>query len=300
MIIVKTSWTFVSSSTPYSRCHCSKHCIQHCCWLLTVGVGRWSHWLLLCLCQRVTIRRTAVGAVAATTVKTLPGVAAAVGLADIEKWHWNLCAMNQFHHQNNYLTMPHPNSSIKYNQLYCSSDKYIHPSFSEDVFMPACCSCQRKGGSPLLSDNAVRAADCCSHNSSPLLCPPQHGFISPHLKWELSLVIITLFCIPRQDSAQFVWSWSQLRCQQDFTESHSARLIKQISGLVSKDPPIGYVPISYLTTVFNPHLVQLSTFNKKKAQLGKPSIKKTIFLLTFVNKAGGGSGASFVNKKNHS
>ena len=166
-------------------------------------------------------RTIAVGAVAATTTETLPGVAAAVGLADIEKWHWNLCAMNQFHHQNNYLTMPHPNSSIKYNQLYCSSDKYIHPSFSEDVFMPACCSCQRKGGSPLLSDNAVRAADCCSHNSSPLLCPPQHGFISPHLKWELSLVIITLFCIPRQDSAEFVWSWSQLRCQQDFTEFHS-------------------------------------------------------------------------------
>ena len=119
-------------------------------------------------------------------------------LSDIEKWHWNPCAMNQFHHQNNYLTMPHPNSSIKYNQLYCSSDKYIHPSFSEDVFMPACCSCQRKGGSPLLSDNAVRAADCCSHNSSPLLCPPQHGFISPHLKWELSLVIITLSCIRDQ------------------------------------------------------------------------------------------------------
>ena len=165
--------------------------------------------------------------------------------------------------------------------------------------MHACCSCQRKGGSPLLSDNAVRAADCCSHNSSPLLCPPQHGFISPHLKWELSLVIITLSCISRQDSAQFVWSWSQLRCQQDFTEFHSVRLIKQIGGLVSKDPPIGYVPISYLTTVFNPHLVQLSTFNKKKAQLGKPSIKKTIFLLTFVNKRGG-SGASFVNKKNHS
>ena len=31
--------------------------------------------------------------------------------------------------------------------------------------------------------------------------------------------------------------------------------------------------------------------------LGKPSIKKTIFLLTFVNNGGGGSGASFVNKK---
>ena len=33
----------------------------------------------------VTTGRTAVGAVAATTDKTLPGVAAAVGLADIEK-----------------------------------------------------------------------------------------------------------------------------------------------------------------------------------------------------------------------
>ena len=32
-------------------------------------------------------------------------------------------------------------------------------------------------------------------------------------------------------------------------------------------------------------------------RLGKPSIKKTIFLLTFVNKRGGASGASFVNKK---
>ena len=28
--------------------------------------------------------------------------------------------------------------------------------------------------------------------------------------------------------------------------------------------------------------------------------KKNIFLLTFVNRRGGGSGASFVNKKNHS
>ena len=41
--------------------------------------------------------------------------------------------------------------------------------------------------------------------------------------------------------------------------------------------------------------LSINMFNK----LGKPSIKKTIFLLTFVNKRGG-SGASFVNKKNHS